>query len=119
MFDDRLWYDVWERNLNSVERHAIAVAVWRRRQPVGPFETLVAFELARRWRRHSRYLAVVYAFWTLFWGSIALQDLRLDAAFSSLLTPVCACLGLAAIGLCFMVRQRMAGYLRAHAAPLR
>jgi hypothetical protein len=119
MLDDRLWRDVWERNLDPVERHTIAMAVWRRRHPAGRFETIVAFELARRWRRHIRSLAVVYGLWTVFWGMIAIRDLRLDAAFESLVTPVCAVLGLVAIGACVVIRRRLAGYLRANAAPLR
>lgn len=118
-FDDELWRDVWERNLDAVERHAIAMTVWRRRHPVDAFETLVAFELARRWRRHSRFLVVVYGLWTVFWGMIAARDLRLDATFESLVTPICAGLGLVAIGVCIGVRRRLAGYLRANAVPLR
>jgi len=118
-FDDRLWRDVWERNLDPVERHAIAMAVWRRRDPADGFERIVALELARRWRRHARSLVVVYALWTVFWGAIAIRDLRLDAAFTSLLPPVCAALGLVAVGACVTVRRRLAGYLRANAAPLR
>lgn len=117
VLDDRLWREVWERNLDAVERHTIAVAVWRRRHPGGAFEGLVALELARRWRRHTVVLAVVYALWTVFWGMIAVHDLRLDAALESLLTPACATVGLVAITLCMVVRRRMGGYLRANAYP--
>ena len=118
-FDDGLWRDVWEHNLDPVERHTIAVAVWRRRHPAGRFEAMVALELARRWRRHSRFLATVYALWTAFWGMIAVRDLRFDATFESLVTPACACAGLLAISGCVVVRRRLAKYLRANAAPLR
>jgi hypothetical protein len=115
-FDDHLWRDVWERNVDAVERHTIAVAVWRRRHPGGRFEAIVALELARRWRRHTVFLAVVYALWTVFWGMIALHDLRLDAAFESLVTPMCAATGLVAIAACMVVRRRIGGYLRANGA---
>lgn len=114
MFDDRLWNHVWERNLNPVERHSIAVAVWRRRRPDDRFEAMVACELARRWRRHILVLVTGYALWTLFWGSIALHDLRLNDGFSSLLTPTCAAIGVAAIVACLAVRRWLAGYLAAH-----
>lgn len=114
-FDDRLWYHVWERNLNAAERHAIALAVWRRRRPVDRFEQLVAFELARRWRRHGLTLATVYSLWTVFWGMIAVRDFRLDAAFESLLTPVCTLVGLLAISACMAVRRRLRSYLLVNA----
>lgn len=115
-FDDELWHELWERNLDTVERHAIAVAVWRRRLPGGRFEAVVALELARRWRRHTVFLAVVYALWTLFWGMIAVHDLRLDAAFGSLVTPGCSAAGVLAITCCMVVRHRLGGYLLANAA---
>lgn len=118
-FDDRLWNHVWERNLNPVERHAIAMAVWRRRQPGDKFEAMVAFELARRWRAHSRFLATIYALWTLFWGTMAVRDFRLDAAFESLVTPVFAMIGVLAIVACIAVRRRLANWLRANAVPVR
>ena len=114
-FDDRLWRDVWERNLDHVERHAIAVAVWRHRPPNGRFEALVAAELARRWRRHMVTLLTVYALWALFWGMIAVHDLREHAVFSSLVPPVCAAVGLVAITGCMLVRRHMGEYLRVHA----
>lgn len=117
-FDDRLWYHIWERNLSAAERHAIAMSVWRRRRPADRFEAMVAFELARRWRRHGLSLAFVYGLWTLFWGSIAVRDFRLDAAFESLVTPVCALIGVAAILACFTVRRRLRGYLLLHAVEL-
>ena len=118
-FDDQLWRDVWDRNLDAVERHSIAVDVWRRRRPGDPFEALVAFELARRWRRQSVSLALVYLLWTAFWGVLAIDDVRIDATLETLLSPVCAFVGLFAIGACMVVRRRLGAYLRAHAAPLR
>lgn len=114
-FDDRLWNHVWERNLSPVERHAIAVAVWRRRSPDGRFEALVACELARRWRRHVLVLATAYALWTVFWGSITLHDLRLNDGFSSLVTPACTLVGVAAIATCLVVRRYLARYLAVYA----
>lgn len=114
-FDDRLWDNVWERNLNAVERHAIAVAVWRRRRPDDRFEAMVACELARRWRRHARYLVVMYGLWTTFWGSLAMHDLRPDAILNSLLSLWCAVIGVLVIASCLAVRRRLAGYLRSHA----
>lgn len=114
-FDDRLWNHVWERNLTAVERHGIAMAVWRRRPLADRFEALVATELARRWRRHVLVLITAYALWTLFWGSIAMHDLRTNDGFSSLLTPTCAAIGVAAIAACLAVRRWLAGYLAAHA----
>lgn len=117
-FDDQLWDTVWERNLNAVERHAIAMSVWQRRQPDDVFEAIVARELARRWRRHARYLVVVYALWTTFWGSLAMHDLRPDAALDSLLSPSCAVIGVLFIIGCLAVRRRLATYLRVHAAPV-
>jgi len=117
-FDDKLWDTVWERNLNAVERHAIAVSVWKRRQPDDVFEALVARELARRWRRHARYLVVVYGLWTTFWGSLAMHDLRPDAVLNSLLSPSCAAVGVLVIVSCLVVRRRLSTYLRVHAAPI-
>ena len=116
-FDDRLWDHVWERNLSAVERHGIAMAVWRRRRPDGIFEAMVACELARRWRRHALTLMIVYALWTTFWGSIAVHDFRPDAALSSTLTVWCATVGLLAIGCCVAARRHLASYIRVHATP--
>lgn len=118
-FDDHLWRDVWERNLDPVERHSIAMTVWRRQHPRDTFEAAVAFELARRWRGHSRFLALIYGLWTLFWGTMTLRDLRIDAAFESLVTPTLTMVGVLAVAACFAVRRRLANYLRANAAPLR
>lgn len=118
-FDDRLWRDVWERNLDPVERHSIAMTVWRRRHPAGTFEAAVAFELARRWRGHSRFLATIYSLWTLFWGAMTMHDLRLDGGFESLVTPSLTLVGILAVTACIAVRRRLAVYLRANAVPLR
>ncbi|HEX6255461.1 MAG TPA: hypothetical protein VFZ70_06580 [Euzebyales bacterium] len=115
-FNDRLWDHVWERNLNAVERHAIAMAVWRRRQPDDAFEAMVALELARRWRRHARYLVVLYGTWTWFWGALAVHDFRPDAVLNSQLSTWLAVVGIVVIGACLAVRRRLAVYLRAHTA---
>lgn len=117
MFDDRLWYDVWERNLTTVERHAIAVAVWRRRAPGDRFEAIVARELARRWRRHTVYLCVLYGLWTLFWGALAVHDLHVGARVGSPLPPWCAAVGVVAIVACVAARGHIGGYLRTVPAP--
>jgi hypothetical protein len=117
-FDDQLWDTVWERNLNAVERHAIAMSVWRRCRPDDLFEAIVARELARRWRRHARYLVVIYGLWTTFWGALAMHDLRPDAVLDSPLSPSCAMLGVLVIVGCFAVRRRLATYLRVHATPI-
>lgn len=115
VFDDRLWDHVWERNLNSVERHAIAMAVWRRRRPDNRFEAIVACELARRWRRHARFLIVLYGLWTWFWGAIAVHDFRPDAVLNSQLSFYLASIGVLVIVSCLAVRRRLAAYLRTHA----
>lgn len=115
--DDRIWDRVWERMLGPVERHGIAVAVWRRRIPTDLFDARVAGELARRWRRRALNLAVVYALWTLFWGAIALSDWRTDGDWESSLSPVLTWLGLLAVACCFGVRRRLAAYAR-RAFPL-
>lgn len=109
--------NVWERNLTHVERHNIAMTVWHRRHPDTHFDLLVALELARRWRRHVRFLIVLYGLWTLFWGSIAFHAARVDAPASPL--PVaCATLGLMAITACVVVRRRLRVYLRVNAAEI-
>lgn len=116
-FDDELWDTVWERNLNAVERHAIARAVWRRHPPDTTFEAIVAHELARRWRRHARYLLCLYGLWTTFWGSLAVDDLRLDAVLDAPVTVWCSAVGVLVIAGCLTVRRRLAIYLRTHTAP--
>jgi hypothetical protein len=117
-FDDRLWDDVWERNLNAVERHAIAMDVWRRRQPDDEFEAMIALELARRWRRHVRSLVVLYGLWTWFWGALAVHDFRPDAVLNSQLSISLAGIGILVICGCLAVRRRLAVHLRVHAAPM-
>jgi hypothetical protein len=115
--DDRVWDRVWERMLDPVERHGIALAVWRRRLPDGMFEARIAVELARRWRRLARNLMILYGLWSLFWGAIALDDWRADAAFSSLLCPVCALVGTVAIAGCIVVRRRLLPFIRTSEPP--
>lgn len=112
VWDDELWERVWERTLDPVERHHLALAVWRRRMPDDPFEAVIAPELARRWRRHACTLAVVYGLWTLFWGLLALDDFRANSGFSALLSPACAAVGLTAIGLCMAFRRRLRCFAR-------
>lgn len=75
-WDDELWRTVWERNLDAVERHHLAMDVLRRRVPNGLFEARVATELARRWRRHARNLMFGYLLWSLFWGLITYNTLQ-------------------------------------------
>ncbi len=111
-WDDELWDRVWEQVLTQPERHTIAMSVWRRRLPEGLFEARVGAELSRRWRRQARNLAVLYALWTLFWGSIAVSDWRGDGALGSPLTPVCALVGVAAIAACLAVRRRFRAFAR-------
>lgn len=118
-FDDRLWREVWERNLDQAERHAIAMNVWRRQHPGNQFDAMVAFELARRWRAHSRFLAVIYLLWTLFWGTMAVRDLQLHPGFESLVSPMCALVGVLAVTACLAVRRYLASWLRVNAVPLR
>jgi len=105
--DDRLWDRVWERMLSPVERHSIAVAVWRRRELRDTFEVRIAAQLAARWRRHARNLALVYALWTCFWGLIAVSDWRGDGDWESLLCPVLSALGGTAVAACVAVRVRL------------
>lgn len=112
-FDDHLWDYVWERNLNHVERHTIAMTVWRRQRPDSTFDHLVALELARRWRRHTWYLILLYALWTLFWGSLTYHAMRTGVEVSPLPT-VCAVFGVFLIAMCAAARRRLAGYLRLH-----
>lgn len=106
-WDDELWQLVWERNLDPVERHSIAVAVWRRRLPAGVFEAGVALELARRWRRRAVGLALLYALWTGFWGGIAWSALH-DARPANHPLPYWAvAVGALLIAACFAVRRRL------------
>lgn len=112
-WDDELWEQVWERTLNPIERHRIASHLWHRRVPDDPLELRVVAELRHRWRRRARNLAVLYGLWSLFWGLLAVSDLRADLAFRSLLTPTCTLIGVLAVAACFAVRHR----LRADAMP--
>ena len=105
--DDYLWREVWERNLDHVERHNVAMSVWRRRAPEDPFESLVGWELAHRWRQRARNLAVVYLVWTAFWGLMAYAGLGSSEPVA-LRLPLClTVLGVAGIALCFAFRRRM------------
>lgn len=105
--DDRLWDRVWERMLSPVERHSIAVAVWLRRPLRDVFEARIAVQLAVRWRRQARNLALVYALWAGFWGLIAVSDWRSDGDWESLLCPILSTLGVAAVAACVAVRARL------------
>lgn len=105
--DDRVWDRVWERMLDPVERHAIAVSVLRRRPPTDLFEARIAVELARRWRRQARNLIVLYGLWSLFWGSISLSDWRADAVFQTGPAPYLAAVGALLIAGCLAVRWRL------------
>lgn len=104
VWDDELWDRVWERTLGPVERHSIAMHVVRRRLPEDLFESRICAELARRWRRTSRNLALLYATWTLFWGMLAVHDAVSDGGLQSLLTPANTVVGLLAIGACLAFR---------------
>lgn len=105
VWDDELWAHVWERTLSQVERHSIAMDVLRRRVPRQPLEARIAVELARRWRRTARNLAVLYALWSMFWGTLAWHDWAADARFEALLTPTCTALGLVAVAVCAAFRR--------------
>ena len=112
VWDERLWEDAWERLLSHPERHRIAVQVWRGEAPADPFEQRVATELARRWRRSARNLALLYGLWALFWGLLTWDDWRPDGILRSLLTISCALVGVAAVGACFATRRRLRKHLR-------
>ncbi len=114
-FDDQLWDHVWERNLSHVERHTIAMAVWRRRAPDTRFEHMIAVELCRRWRRHVVYLVGLYGLWTLFWGGIAATAPPAGAEPTTL-PAACVAVGLTVIAGCLAFRRHLAGYLRTHGA---
>ena len=105
-WDDVLWDRVWERTLDQVERHDIAVAVLRRRLPRRPAEARIALELARRWRRTAASLSVMYGLWSLFWGGIGWTS----AATGGVATQVplwCAGVGIAAIAGCLLFHRRL------------
>lgn len=105
--DDRVWDRVWERMLGPVERHEIAVSLWRRRPTREVFEARIAVELARRWRRQIRNLMVLYGLWCLFWGSLSFSDWRADAAFSTPLPPSLTTAGMLAIAACVAAHRRL------------
>lgn len=104
--DDRLWLELWERNLGQVERRNVALAVWRRIPPGDPFAAIVGWELAHRWRTRARNLAVVYALWAVFWGALAWAGTRTDDGVVAM-PLVMATGGLVALALCVAVRRRM------------
>ncbi len=104
-WDDRIWDRTWERDLDLMDRHNIAWAVWRRQVPDDRYHARIASELARRWRRGARNLAGLYTLWTLFWGSIALfwpPGLPVHPLPGTL-----AFVGLAAILTCVAIRRRL------------
>lgn len=107
IWDDRTWDRVWERVLNPVERHDIAMAVLRRRLPVTAFERRIAVELARRWRRHALALALLYLLWTVFWGAVGWDTLRLYGGEPARVPLGCAVVGMAAIVACVAFRARL------------
>ncbi len=109
-WDDRLWDQVWERNLTQVERHNTGLAVLRQRQPGSPFEDLVASELAHRWRRRSLVLGAVWAIWTAFWGALVVAPLP-DDVDPSPLPRACVVFGVVVIAGCLVARRRFSGYL--------
>jgi hypothetical protein len=109
-WDDRLWEEVWNQQLTHVQRHEISIDVlWRQRLPDDLFFARVATELARRWRRRARNYAVVYGFWTLFWGAIAWQMFVVEHPETrpTLVAPAMALCGIAAIGVCIAIRRRL------------
>ena len=113
-WDDELWDLLWERQLNAVERHSIAMDVLRGREVQGdPLEQEIGRELANRWRQRARNLALLYGFWTLFWGLLAVDRWR-DPDPDPLVSLVAAMIGLVAIGACFVFRWYMRTYLREH-----
>lgn len=109
VWDDRMWDLVWERTLDQVDRHAIAMVVLRRTTPDGALQWRVAAELAKRWARHCVTLAVVYAMWTLFWASIAWHDVRLAHRVNTVAVG-CTIAGVLAVGACLAFRRRTARF---------
>ncbi len=112
VWDDRLWEDAWERLLSHPERHRIAVQVWRGELAADPFERRVSTELARRWRRTARNLALLYGLWAIFWGLLTWDDWRPVGVLRSLLTISCALIGVAAVSACLAARRRLRKHLR-------
>ncbi|MPZ71674.1 MAG: hypothetical protein GEU74_00335 [Nitriliruptorales bacterium] len=111
-WDDLLWYQVWERNLSQLERHAIAMAVLRGRVPADPFEGRVALELARRWRRHAVSLSLLYLLWSLFWSVIGWDAVHRYGGEALGLPLACTILGAAAVAACLLFRRRLRAILR-------
>ena len=105
--DDRLWFDVWERNIGHVERHNIARAVWRRAEPDDRWVSIIGFELAHRWRDRARNLAVVYAMWCLFWGALAFAGLGGSDPDVATVPLAMTLAGVFAIAGCIAMRVRM------------
>jgi hypothetical protein len=112
VWDDRTWEQVWERTLDHVERHHIAMSVLRRRLPDTPLERRVARELAQRWARHAVFLAVVYGLWTLFWAAIGWDMTGRYGAATARLPMVCAGIGGAAVTVCLAFCRSMAALRR-------
>lgn len=109
---DELWEEVWERTLGHVERHHIARDVWRRQLPDDLLHRRVAPELARRWRRTARNLAILYGLWSLFWGAIAVTATPQEGDPAAHLPIVLTVLGFLAVGGCAAVRRRVAPIAR-------
>lgn len=105
--DDRLWYELWERNLSKVERRNVAVDVWRRQRPDDHFVALVGWELAHRWRARARNLAVLYLLWSTFWAAVTWAIVQRPEPGEFGLSLFLTGAGVIGIALCFMVRRRM------------
>lgn len=71
--DDEMWEELWERTLDAVERHRIALTTLRREFPLDPLEKRLVPELARRWRRSARNHAIGHLIWLAFFLSISLS----------------------------------------------
>ncbi len=119
VWDDKTWDHVWERVLNPVERHHIAVSVVRRRVPEDPFERRIAVELARRWQRHALFLASLYLLWSAFWAAIGFDSVTAFGASAARLPFGCAALGIAAVTGCLAFRRRITRFVvTGEGAPL-
>ncbi len=108
---DELWEQIWERLLDQIERHSIAMDVWARRLPHDPLHRAIAPELARRWRRTARNFILLYGTWSLFWGLIAAAVLDTGGIARSLSLSMVT-VGAAAILICLLVRRRVAPLAR-------
>ena len=105
--DDTLWDEVWERNLGHVERHNVALSVWRRQAPEDPFAVLVGWELAHRWRARARNLAVLYGLWAVFWALMAYAG-RAEVEPPGVGMPLTVtAFGVIGVALCLAFRARM------------